>query len=267
MQAVRAAVRPSVRAVVAACLVLAAWAVPTGAAGTGPAEARYAFEIWYDLRPELAAQFDDYFRRLEDAGVAAGHPVERWVDASHQGSRRIVTLPAAHLTDFGSDRYNEAVLRTAHGEQASRALATQYIDAQLSRASFIRRYRDDLSLRRQGHARAGLWGTAYTLVDVAPGRHREFDSLWRRAIEAHARVSPDLVLTVSETIAGGGPRYLIAQPLRSHDDVRRLAYDGVAGVLPPRDAAAFVRGFREVVVGWETSVYERTPMDADAERR
>lgn len=253
----------------AACLALAAAVGPTRAAGTGPAGARYAFEIWYDVRPELAAQFDDYFRELEAAGVAAGRPVERWIDASHHGSRRIVTLPAADLETFGSDRYNEAVLRAAHGDQASLGLTAQYIDAQLSRASFIRRYRDDLSLRRQLHVRDALWGTAYTLVDVAPDRHREFEQLWRRAIDAHASAEPDLVLTVSETLAGGGPRYLIAQPLRSHDDARRLAYDDVAGVFAPRDAASFVRRFREVVVGWETAVYQRTPTrtDADAGRR
>lgn len=259
--------RPSVRAVVAACMALAAWTGSTDAAGTGPGEARYAFEIWYDLRPELAAQFDDYFRRLNDAGVVTGRPVERWVDASYLGSRRIVTLPAADLSAFGAERYNESVLRMAQGEQASRALTAQYVDAQLSRTSFIRRYRDDLSLRRQRHARETLWGTAYTLVDVAPDRYREFDRLWRRAMEAHATAAPDLVLTVSETIVGGGPRYLIAQPLRSPDDPRRLAYDGVAAALPPRDAAGFVRSFREVVVGWETAVYERARLDADAEPR
>jgi hypothetical protein len=250
---------------VVACLAVVASA-STGATG-GPAGAQYAFEIWYDLRPELAGPFDEYFRRLEVASVAAGRPVERWVDASHQGSRRIVTLPASSLSAFGSDRYNESVLRAAFGDDTYRALTAQYDRAQLSRTSFIRRYRDELSLRRQRHARAGLWGTAYTLVDVGPGREREFERLWRRAMEAHGRLTPDLVLSVSETIAGGGPRYLIAQPVGSADDSRRLAYDDVAAALPPRDAASFVRGFRDVVIGWETAVYARTSMDADAAAR
>lgn len=250
------------------CLALAGPAA-IGADGGPGAVPRYSFEIWYDLRPELTAQFDDYFHQLERAETRTGHAVERWVEASFQGSRRIVTRPAESLGAFGSDRSPETVLRTVLGDQGFHALVRRYDDAQFSRASFIRHYRDDLSLRRERHARSGHWGTAYTLVAVASGREREFERLWRRAIASHARVAPDLVLAVSETIAGGGPRYLVAQPLRASDDPGRLAYDGVAAALPPRDAASFARNFRGVVVSWETVLYEAArikgaPVEIDA---
>src|SRR5262245_4531837 len=152
---------------------------PEGA-WNGPAN--YTFETFYDLRPGSSAAFDRFWSALKHSsthGIGIARYVDAVEDADHM--RRVVTLPVKHLAEYGADRRNEDVLRGALGEDAARAIIGDFNDAQLSRTSYLRQFRIDLSVNRHLHRR----GTAeeVSFVTVVEGDESGFERLWRRAAE------------------------------------------------------------------------------------
>ena len=74
------------------------------------------------------------------------------MDGQANGTRRRVSLPVARLAEYPFDRRNEAMLRTSLGEDAAAVLIRQFNEAQTSRTSYLRQFRDDLSVHRDRHA-------------------------------------------------------------------------------------------------------------------
>jgi hypothetical protein len=231
-----------------------------------PASANVALEIWYEIHPGAAAQFDAYSLRRRELGSRIPNGPQRWVDVEPATGRRLVTLPAARLTDFGQERHVEVGLQALMGDLAYRALVTPFNDAQLSRRSYIRKFRGDLSWNRLRHTRAGLWGTEMTQVTIVPGKAREFERLWKEAMPAYLHEAPGDTVTVAETVAGGGPQYVLMRPLATPSDRGSFPTPGdeverAFGAAAGRD---FKRRFDVVVATWEPLVLVRTDFDAPA---
>lgn len=249
----------------AAVVTCATLADSTRAFAGRPTTANFVYEIWYEIDPDKARQFDEYLLRLREAGPQiAGDPV-RWVDAHPLHNTRIVSLPAVRLADYRSDRYNEAGLRSMFGDDAYTTLLKGYTDAQVSRRSYIREYRTQLSLNRDRHTRDGIWGTEYSLVTVEPGRERQFERLWQQALTAYSRVSPLTVIIGARTLVGGGAQDVLARSLESVADLERVptparAVEQASGLAA---SEAFTAGLNESVTKWEPLVLERTELGTD----
>ena len=93
----------------------------------------------------------------------------RFVDGQANGTGRRVTLPVARLAEYSFDRRNEAVLRASLGEDAAGVLIRQFNEAQISRTSYLRQFRDDLSVHRDRHARTAATEVTFVTVTVRPG--------------------------------------------------------------------------------------------------
>jgi len=228
------------------------------------ATANYVYEIWYEIERDSGPQFDLYLGKLKDATRHIPGSPERWVDANHENNTRLVSLPAARLADFGSERYNEAGLKVMMGDHAYEELTKIYTDAQIARRSYIRQYRTDLSLNRQHRTREGIWATEYTLVTIESGKEKQFERLWRTALRAYARVSPHAILVGAYTLVGGGPQYIVIRPLKTPGDRDSLPSPARAVELAsgPSEARAFASALKQSVNKWETLVLEKTDLDA-----
>ena len=170
--------------------------------------ANYAFETHYDLRPGRAEAFDQFWATLKNSPVHA-IAIARYVDAVDDARhpQRVVTLPVEHLAEYGAERRNDEVLRAMLGEDAARAIIDDFNDAQLSRTSYLRQYRTDLSVNRELYSR----GTADEVwfVTVVQGGEPAFERAWRRVTEAYRTRAPAQVMAVARTLVGGGPQYVI----------------------------------------------------------
>lgn len=246
----------------AAAVAFGAVDASTRVSANESAKAKFVYEIWYEVERNMDRQFDLYFANLKEASSHIGGP-ERWVDANHARNKWIVSLPAARLADYRSERYVEAGLRAWLGDAAFGELSKGYSDAQVSRKSYIREYRADLGFNRHHHSRYGLWATEYVLVTIEPGNEKDFERLWRAAVIAYARLFPRVILIAAKTLVGGGPQYVITRPLEAPADADSFpspvqAMDLAFGSV---EARTFASGFHESVNKWETLVFARTNLD------
>jgi len=264
----RAAHRMVARCAVLIVIGTAGGAAQTSAPATGgpalePASAAFALEIWYDIAPGAAADFDAYSRTRQALGPRIPNGSQRWVDVEPATGRRVVTVPTTALSSFGQERATETGMRRLMGEVAYRELTQPFNDAQLSRRSYIRKYRDDLSWNRAHHLRAQSWGTEVIFISVDPGRARDFERLWTRALAAYSHAAPSAAITVAETVAGGGASYVLLRPLASATaEPLPTPLDAVADAAGPDDAGDFRRRWAKVVTAWDRVVLQRTEFDA-----
>lgn len=195
-----------------------------------PAQPNYVFETLFDVRPDAVAAFDRYWSTLKEINHNGADGPRRFVDGTSSGSGRRVTLPVARLAEYSFDRRNEAVLRTALGEEAAGALIQEFNESQISRTAYLRQYRNDLSVRRQREVRTPMTEVAY--VTVLDGKEQSFERAWRRVTEAYEKLHPDLVISVARTLVGGGPQYVMVRPVpaAAHGPAIRLG-EPIAAVL------------------------------------
>ncbi len=226
--------------------------------------AQYALETWFEIRPGAAPSFDAHAAARRAFGPRIPNGIERWVDSRSDTGGRVVTVPARTLAELGRERNAEAGLESLMGEQAYRALVSGFREAQLAGASYLRRYRHDLSQRGVGVARDALWATEVTQVTLATGRVREFPSLWKTALSAYGRVLPNTEYQVAETLVGGGPQFVVLRPLRSEADRQAWLHpaDAVERASGTKAGEQFRRRFASLVQSWEPVLLERTQNDA-----
>jgi hypothetical protein len=225
-------------------------------------KANYVFETLFDVRGGATGAFDRYWAALKESAERGADAPRRFVDGEAHGTGRRVTLPVARLTEYGFDRRNEAVLRASLGEDAAGMLIQQFNEAQISRSSYLRQFRNDLSVRRDQQGRSAA--TEVTFVTVTAGREQTFERAWRRGAEALAKTDPAFVVTVARTLVGGGPQFVIARP--SHERVPRTfpVADLVAavGVVSGEGAALDVAGMFEATGAmWRTVLYRNLGYD------
>lgn len=223
--------------------------------------ANYTFETYYDLHPDGSAAFDRFWTALKHSS-AHGIRIARYVDAVEDAghTRRLVTLPVEHLAEYGADRRNEEVLRAMLGEDAARAIIGDFNEAQLSRTSYLRQHRTDLSVNRDLHHRAVA--AEVSSVTVVDGGEPAFERVWRRAAQAYRTIAPTQVIVVSRTLVGGGPQFVIARPVELGTapeglppaEVVRRAYGDAA-------AREFEEDLRGVVVSWRTVTHTNLGLD------
>lgn len=228
-----------------------------------PAQPNYVFETLFDVRPDALAAFDRYWSTLKEITHDGADGPRRFVDGAVGGSGRRVTLPVIRLAEYGFDRRNEAVLRAALGEQAAATLIQQFNEAQISRTSYLRQYRNDLSVRRERDARTPTTEVAY--VTVLDGKEPSFERAWRRVIEAYRKVHPEVVISVSRTLVGGGPQYVIVRPVpdAAHGPIIRLAEPSAAvlevhGPAAAHEVAAMIAATGAV---WRIETYRNLGFD------
>jgi hypothetical protein len=223
----------------------------------------YVYEIWYDIERGMGPQFDLYLSRLKEVTREVPDSPTRWVDSHPATNKRLVSLPASRLADYRSERYNESGLRKSLGDKAYEELAKIYSDAQISRRSYIRQCRTDLSLNPHHYSREHVWATEYTLVTVEPGKEKQFERLWLTAIGAYAKVAHDTILIGTVTLVGGGPQFIVRHPLGMAADVGRLPDppQAVLSAFGSSEAQVFTKAWTDTVNKWETLVLERTDLD------
>ena len=232
-----------------------------GPEGTRTGLANFTFETHYELHPDGSPAFDRFWAALQDSthdGVAIARRVDAVSDDHH--TRRVVALPVERLAEYGADRRNEEILRATLGEEAARAVIGGFNDSQVSRTSYLRQYRTDLSLNRDRHQRGSADEVLF--VTVLEGKEPAFERIWVRAVEAYRTIAPDQVVTVARTLVGGGPQFVIAQPvapqaaqatLRPAEAVRRAFGDQAA-----RD---FEQDLGGVVASWRTATHTNLGLD------
>jgi hypothetical protein len=226
------------------------------------AQPKYVFETLFDVRHGATEAFDRYWAALKESSSNGVVGPLRFVDGEAYGAGRRITLPVTRLAEYGFDRRNEAVLRAKLGDDAAGVLIQQFNEAQLSRASYLRQFRDDLSVRREQHARTAA--TEVTFVTVSAGREPAFERAWRRGSEALARTDPAFVATVARTLVGGGPQFVIARPANERVPRTFPVADLVAavGVVFGEDAALDVAGMFEAAgTTWRTVLYRNLGYD------
>ena len=257
----------------AGCVVLLAVIVaatmgpaPTAVAqqhGLQHAKPNYLFETLFDVRDGATDAFDRYWAALKELAEDGADAPRRFVEGQANGTGRRVTLPVARLAEYRVDRRNEAVLRTSLGEDAAGVLIRQFNEAQISRTSYLRRFRDDLSVRRDRHARTAA--TAVTFVMVTPGREPAFERAWQRGAEAFAKTDAAFVATVARTLVGGGPQFVITRPALERGPRTALgAEDLVAAVREAFGNAAALEVaemFEASGATWRTELYRNLGYD------
>lgn len=225
--------------------------------------ANYTFETHYELRPGGSVAFDRFWAALQDSSPI-GTAIARYVDAVDEAghTRRVVTLPVERLAEYGADRRNEEILRAALGEDAAGAIIGDFNDAQLSRTSYLRQYRTDLSVNRDRHHR----GTATTvsLVTVMEGQEPAFERVWRRAADAYRTIAPGQAVTVARTLVGGGPQFVIARPLQPQRSAGLEPVEAVRQAYGDRAALEFEEDLRAMVATWRTATYTNLGLDTAA---
>ena len=227
----------------------------------------YAFETYYDLRPGGSEAFDRFFATLKN-DTAHGIAIARYVDAVDDAShtRRVVTLPVEHLAEYGADRRNEEVLRAVLGEDSARAIIVDFNQAQLSRTSYLRQYRTDLSVNRERHSRGAADEVSF--VTVVEGGEPAFERVWRRAAEAYRTIAPAQVVAVARTLVGGGPQYVIARPVEPGMAPSALQpAETVRQAFGDRAAREFDEDLRAVVASWRTATHTNLGLDTPAVMR
>jgi hypothetical protein len=247
------------RGLVVALLVATAMTAPAGAQEQPKAHANYIFETHYELRAGAADAFDDYWAALQDGSRRGALAIVRYVDSvdDPERTRRVVSLPVAQLAEYGLDRRNEDMLRSAMGAEAAAAIISAFNQAQESRTSYLRQYRPDLSVNRERHHRGSR--AEVSMVTTVEGREPVFERVWRRAADAYRRVAPESVVVVARTLVGGGPQFEIVRPLREG-----YSLDPVEAVRRADGASAartFETDLREVVVSWRTATYTNLGFD------
>jgi hypothetical protein len=241
-------------------LLLVAMTGPAGAQEQRSSErANYIFETHYELRAGAADAFDDYWAALQDSARRGAPAIVRYVDGvdDPERMRRVVSLPVAQLTEYGLDRRNEDILRSAMGAEAAAAIISAFNQAQESRTSYLRQYRPDLSVNRERHHRGSR--AEVSMVTTVEGREPAFERLWRRAADAYRRIAPESVVVVARTLVGGGPQFEIVRPLREG-----YGLDPVEAVRRAEGASAartFEADLREVVVSWRTVTHTNLGFD------
>jgi hypothetical protein len=240
-------------------------APPVARARLEPSTAKYVLEIWFEIEPGSADRFDDHAKARMAFAARLPKSLQRWVDAIPASGGRVVSLPARTLAEFDLERRAEIGLKAVMGEAAYDALAAAYRQAQLSRTSYLRQVRSDLSWNRAGHIRHRLWGSEVARVTVVQGKEREFTHLWQKVLSAYRTAAPAEAFTVTETLVGGGAQFVVTRPLASPEDWARGLHpaDAVARAFGPSAGLDFRSRFDAVVLQWEAIVLERTPFDAE----
>lgn len=244
----------------------AAWllaAVATAAAAgtpepeTGrPGVANYIFEAHYELRQGGARAFDRYWAALRDTSLDRVDGIVRHVDGVDGDTRRIVALPVVRLDQYRAERRNEDLLRAALGVEEAEAIIQGFNDAQVSRTSYLRQYRSDLSVNHARHHRGRA--ADVSIVTVVEGREAAFERVWRRAADAYRVAAPDDVVSVARTLVGGGPQFVITRPLPSS---MLGPAEAVRKAEGERAAQQFADDLRDVVAIWRTERYMNLGLD------
>jgi hypothetical protein len=221
----------------------------------------YIFETHYDLRSGGSAAFDRFWAALRNTPahvLTIARHVDAVDDAGHV--RRVVTLPVEHLAEYGADRRNEDVVRSTMGEDAARAVIGEFNEAQLSRMSYLRQYRTDLSVNREQYHRGAA--DAVSFVTVVEGGEPAFERVWRRAAEAYRAIAPAQVMTVARTLVGGGPQFVIARPIEAGTATAVLQpAEAVRQAFGNEAAREFDNDLRAVVASWRTATHTNLGLD------
>jgi hypothetical protein len=225
----------------------------------------YVYEVWYQVYSNKSRVFNEYFQKLKQADLQTHSGRQRFVDIQPYSNTRVISMPAKELGEFDTRVSSGAVFSKAFGEEEYRKHDALYSQAQISATSVIRRYRNDLSLNRDKHLREQTRTTACTYVTVFPLKGPVFEALWHKAVDAYRKVQPEIIFTAAQTIAGLGPQYVIARPLKS--------YGEFAGDLTPEQAVEKAFGqaerdnFNRLVASsiktWDTVLMDKGDMDTN----
>ena len=224
----------------------------------------YVLETYYDLRPGGAEAFDRFWATLRNSPVH-GIAIARYVDAVDGTSypQRVVMLPVEHLAEYGADRRNEEVLHAMLGEDSARSIIGDFNEAQLSRTSYLRQYRADLSLNREQHSRGAADEVSF--VTIVENGEPAFERIWRRAAAAFRTIAPAQVMTVARTLVGGGPQYVIARPIEPGMAPAALQpVEAVRQAFGDRAAREFDQDLRAVVSSWRMATHTNLGLDTPA---
>ena len=239
-----------------------------GASGARPAAAQpppnFIRELRYTCYPDKTQDLIAYFARLADADIKINSGRMRWMDGAPYGHFVIAGIPAYHLAEYDSRVGSGTVFSKAFGEEEYRKYAQGYSNAQMRTHSVIRRYRDDLSRNRAKHLRATTRVSRYTYVTVKPGKGTLFEQATQKAVAALGQVAPGAVLSAAQTMAGGGPQYLLVEPFASYEDLGK-AVDLAAAVekaFGKAEAAAWRARLAEAVENTEVVLMQKVAKDS-----
>lgn len=222
-------------------------------------------ELRYTCYPDKVDDLIAYFTRLAEADIKINSGRMRWMDGYPYGQLVIAGIRAYHLEEYDTRVGSGTVFAKAFGEDEYRKFSTGYSNAQMRTESVIRKYRNDLSMNREKHAREGIKATAYLFVTIVPGKNQPFGQLWLRALSAYKKVAPAMIISAAQTLAGGGPQYVFARPLKSYAEFETdlAPEEAVERAFGKREAETFSRLVSESVSKWETLVFDRGNADTN----
>jgi hypothetical protein len=196
-----------------------------------------------------------YFAKLKE--VKRLQP-ERWVDA-HDDEQTHRLASAARLTDQRPALQRSRV-RTLLGDDAYALLSKTYSDAHPQEHP---PGTERPQLQSSSPDRRHLGNRIHT-VSIEPGKEKQFERLWLTALSAYAKVSPLTIFSVSQTLVGGGPQYVVTRPLKTHAEADSFLSPARAVELAfgVDEARAFAKDLSGSVNKWETLVLDRTDLDS-----
>ncbi len=175
-----------------------------------PTQPGYVHVYMAKVKPDKVATYEKLAQKWADAFRKEGG--ETWITIQQQmGDSNTIAFVSFRKSWADLDKLpNEMeVLAKAYGKQEAENILKTGSECELSSRIYFRKMRPDLSLRADQNDLARARLTRSTYVTIRPGRGLDFEYALKKVIEAHQKLDTKAHFTVSQTLSGGPPGYVI----------------------------------------------------------
>ncbi len=175
-----------------------------------PAQPGYVHVYIAKVKPDKLATYEGLARKWADAFRKEGG--ENWVTIQQQvGEYNTIAFVSFRKSWADLDKLpNEMeVLSKAYGKQEAENIFKTAGECELSGRIYFRRMRPDLSLRADQNEVARAKYLRATYVTIRPGRGLDYEYALKKVIEAHHKLDTKAHFTVSQTLSGGAPGFVV----------------------------------------------------------
>ncbi len=225
-----------------------------------PTQPGYVHVYIAKVKPDKLATYEKLAKQWADAFRKEGG--ENWITIQQQmGEFNTIAFVSFRKSWADLDKLpNEMeVLSKAYGKQEAENIFKTASECELSSRMYFRRMRPDLSLRADLNdmARAKLTRASY--LTIRPGRGPDFEYLVKKVIDAHQKLDTKAHFTVSQTLSGGAPSYVIATTAGTFGDFDYDPGNVIEKAFGTEEANRFLTTIAEVVERSENIVWRIRP--------